>query len=529
MSANDIHVPGRLTSAKPDKTIAGANEILDDDIHLKQSAINALTKKVVTLNSAPTSSTLTYTYNGVTCNFAIGDEVRVEDSKQGSSETNEYIYYKLFDIDNGVAYWDLVGSGAGGGTGQIGELVSISLITNQNDNSDLIGANIKVFNTDDTSEVFLETTWQGNPIELEIQVPINYTIQVGNVNGYSTPAVQTYSSRTIRTRNVTFQYNTEVVTVTVNTNASGVTAEGQVVTINGVNTTVPASGVISQKVPYGTSYSVSVNSKGGYNSPATQSFTANSVSRSVTMTYTKISNGIYAVTTTGDYVAYENINTSSPGSYVGVAVLDQSKNMSFMIDKRFPTGSAAAANVSNCKAWSAALYMKDQSYLTNISTAIGDGQSISTAAPTDTRNAAFNAYNNGETGVVNTTNLVNDSNASSENASNNAAKYCRSIVNPVTGSYDGYLGSLAEWIVVNDNQVIINQILNAIGGVAFASTNSGSVSGTTSLSYYWTSSEFNSNFAWDWYLANNLSFALCHRYYKSNPNQYLCVRTFFPL
>jgi len=227
-----------------------------------------------------------------------------------------------------------------------------------------------------------------------------------------------------------------------------------------------------------------VNRKPGYNTPANQSFTANTTSRSVTMTYTKIVDGVFAVTTTGDLVQYADINTSSPSSYVGVAITDTSKNMSFFIDKRFPTGSAAATNVGNFKAWSAALYDKDQSYLTNIVTGTGDGKSISTAAPAETRTAAFNAYNNGETGIANTTNLVNDSNASSENASNNAAKYCRSIANPVTGSYDGYLASLAEWIVVNDNQVAVNQILNAIGGVAFSTTNSGRASGTTMVSYY---------------------------------------------
>ena len=110
MSETITYVPSRLTSAKPNKVVAGANEILDDDIHLKQNAINALTEKVITLNAAPTSSTLTYTVDGVTCDFAIGDEVRVVDSTQGDAGTNNYIYYKLFDINNGVAYWSLLKS-----------------------------------------------------------------------------------------------------------------------------------------------------------------------------------------------------------------------------------------------------------------------------------------------------------------------------------------------------------------------------------------------------------------------------------
>lgn len=425
----------------------------------------------------------------------------------------------------------LLGSGnieIDGGTS--GEVITINLTTNQDStyDSDLIGATITV--TDNTeSTTLLSTTWAGEAIEFEVPVPVSYTVAVGSVSNYKTPTSVTYSSRTGRTRNLTFQYQTEVITVTVNTNVTGVTAEGQVITINGVNTTIPASGEVSQKIAFGTSYSVSVNGKSGYNKPSNLSYTANSISRTATMTYTKIVDGVFAVTTTGDLVQYADINTSSPSSYVGVAIKDTSKNMSFFIDKRFPTGSAAAANVGNFKAWSAALYNKDQSYLTNISTGTGDGQSISTAAPSETRTAAFNAYNNGETGIANTTNLVNDSNASSENASNNAAKYCRSIANPVTGSYDGYLASLAEWIVVNDNQVAVNQILNAIGGVAFASTNSGYNASGNTYTYYWTSSECSSRYAWRWYWYSSYSFAYFLYGNKNSASQYGCARPFFPL
>lgn len=181
----------------------------------------------------------------------------------------------------------LLGSGnieIDGGT--TGELITISLTTNQDStyDSDIDGATITV--TDNTESTTLYTaTWDGTPVDFEIPVPVNYTVSVSAVSGYQTPASVTYSSRTGRSRNITFQYNTEVITVTVNTNVSGVTAEGQVVTINGVNTTIPASGVVSQKVPYGTTYNVVCNAKTGYTTPNTQSYTANQTSRSVTMTY----------------------------------------------------------------------------------------------------------------------------------------------------------------------------------------------------------------------------------------------------
>jgi len=49
---------------------------------------------VATLQSAPTSSTLTYQRDGQTYNYKEGDEVRVYDSENGSDETHSYVFYK---------------------------------------------------------------------------------------------------------------------------------------------------------------------------------------------------------------------------------------------------------------------------------------------------------------------------------------------------------------------------------------------------------------------------------------------------
>ena len=305
--------------------------------------------------------------------------------------------------------------------------------------------------------------------------------------------------------------------VTVTANISGVTLY-----VDGVEYTEPVL------IEYGTSYTVSGSAASGY-TVESQTYTAGQANRTVTITYVKIVDGVFAVTTSGDLVAYSNIDTNSQSSYVGVAIIDSTNDFSFFIDKRFPTGSAAGATVGNYKAWSAALYNTDQSYLTNINTSNGDGSSIASAAPTATREAALAAYANGETGIANTNYLVADTTASSETAANNAAKYCRSIANPVTGAYDGYLGSLAEWIAVNDNQVEVNQILTAIGGIAFATTNSGYTSGSTTYTYYWTSSEYSSDLAWYWRWNSSYSFAYFYYGGKSGGYQYYCARPFFPL
>jgi hypothetical protein len=75
------------------------------------------------MNSAPTSSTTTYTIgtgaSAKTYNFKVGDEVRVYDASEGTTESHDYVYYKLYDLvtegNTTTAYWDLVGAGAGGG------------------------------------------------------------------------------------------------------------------------------------------------------------------------------------------------------------------------------------------------------------------------------------------------------------------------------------------------------------------------------------------------------------------------------
>ena len=99
-----------------------------------KTAIEARQKKstgvtLVTLNSAPTASTLQYTIgegqDAKTYDFKIGDEVRVADSENASDGANGYVFYKLHDItgsgNNKTAYWDLGASGGGGG-GALGKV-----------------------------------------------------------------------------------------------------------------------------------------------------------------------------------------------------------------------------------------------------------------------------------------------------------------------------------------------------------------------------------------------------------------------
>ena len=77
----------------------------------KRAKKSDLTARVVTLQSAPTSSTTSYTINNVNFNFSIGDEVRVVDQDSDLG----YTFYKLYDLvtEGNVtkAVWGELGGG----------------------------------------------------------------------------------------------------------------------------------------------------------------------------------------------------------------------------------------------------------------------------------------------------------------------------------------------------------------------------------------------------------------------------------
>lgn len=79
----------------------------------KRAKKSDLTARVVTLQSAPTSSTTSYTINNVSFNFSIGDEVRVVD--QDAEDTGGFVFYKLYNLvtegNVTTAVWGELGGG----------------------------------------------------------------------------------------------------------------------------------------------------------------------------------------------------------------------------------------------------------------------------------------------------------------------------------------------------------------------------------------------------------------------------------
>lgn len=228
---------------------------------------------------------------------------------------------------------------------------------------------------------------------LVVPFGVSYTITFSAVTGYKSPSdISGTADASSVTKTGTYQ--SEFLTVNVaGTSGYTITVSGQ-----GSQTTSPKV----YKIPFGTSYNISASNVKGYNTPATQSFTANQVSRSVTMTYTKISNGVY--------IAYFNgtlgPTSGSAASAVGIAVV--SDNCSFIIDKNNQT--------SDDQMWSS--QSKDLS-LTN---------------PTSESQAKTDYNGEHNTDVI-----------MSEDTQNVAAKYCRSKSITFGTTRNGYLGAGGEW------------------------------------------------------------------------------------
>ena len=311
----------------------------------------------------------------------------------------------------------------GGGSAVPMEIINISLTSNQASANDLLGATVTL-----TYGEYSEThTWEGKTLTFSIMQYVTYTLTFGEVSGYKTPASMEFVAIADNVRQIDAQYQTEVVTVTVSAD-SGVSVSGQMVTINGVTTTLTASGVVSQKVPYGTSYSVSVNDKDGYSSPATQTFTASQPARSVSMVYEEIKFGVFIQDTTGKLWSASAWDGSATPN--GVAVLTDACEFVIALSEK-----ATNTPIDGDGASTGALNLR--SYLT--------------------MNDAVKDYS----GPSNTTAII----SAYGNNTDEAAGYCAKFTFP--NGQKGYLGSMGEWQAASDNKSAIKMCMSKAGGTPF--------------------------------------------------------------
>ena len=318
-------------------------------------------------------------------------------------------------------------------------IMSITLTSNQGTDATLnAGTNVVV----KCGTINKTLIWKGSTLTQKIPTGQAYTITPAALSGYKTPTAKT-GTATGTSMSESMQYQTELVTVTVNTDNS-VSCSGQKVTINGAEYTY--SNPIAVKIPFGTSYSVSVNGKAGFTSPDAQSFTANQASRSVTMTYLGIKRDIFILDTDGNLVKRADWNTGNNSKAVGVAVL--SDNCKFVI--------STTENSSSIQ-WG------------------GYGTTISNIVTTTDAATAKKDY----LGSGNTDKII--AQLGSGNAP--AADYCRGVT--FKHGKKGYLGSLGEWQEAYNNKAEIDACMSLIGGTAINTSH-----------YHWTSTQYSSNGCW---------------------------------
>lgn len=280
--------------------------------------------------------------------------------------------------------------------------------------------------------------WRGITLTQKMPTGQAYTITPAELTGYKTPDPKTgTASGTNMSENM--EYQTEIVTVTVNTD-NGVSTIGQKVTIAGVEYTY--NNPISVKIPYGIRYSVFVNSKDGFETPATLEFLANQKSRSVTLTYTEIKRGVYILHMSGELYKQSEWSFTSVDA-VGVALL--SDNCQFVIDFR---------DNPNGNNW-------------------GNENQVSNILTTSNKSTALTDYKGSE----NTDQIIAQQGTLAQ-----AANACREVI--FKNGRNGYLGSLGEWNEVYNNRTEINACFSLISGRSLQD------------SEYWSSTQGTSTTAW---------------------------------
>lgn len=323
----------------------------------------------------------------------------------------------------------------GGDIGEITETLKVILTSNQsNPNSDLNGATVTVTYGENGNS---QQTWQGSELTFQIPMGVEYTVSVSAIEGYSTPNSETHTAIIGNTRNVTFTYQSEFLTVNVTGVPSGFT-----ITISGVGSQTSTSQV--HKVPYGTQYTVSASKVNGYTAPSNQQFTAGQDNRTVTMAYTEIVNGVFVYDNTGGLTPISSWDTGNNSSAVGIALITD--NTRLVIKK----GLSAINNIP----WAPNLHGTDVSGILSASSA--------SQASTD-----YAGQNN--------TDLMISSD-SSGTTSNNSAKYCQAQTITVNGrTVNGYLPSAGELADMWNNKSTIENALTTIGSQTITSLNTSDV------------------------------------------------------
>ena len=289
-----------------------------------------------------------------------------------------------------------------------------------------------------------------------VYIPHDQTVTVTfpSVTGYKTPSSVTINNTSGGQATASGTYQTEIVTVTVSAEDASSVA-GQQITINGNVFTLDSTGVCTSKVPFDVQYSVSADTKSGYTSPSTQTFTASQTSRAVSMIYETIKLGVFIQDKSGKLWTTDSWDTSNNSNANAIAVL--TSNVKVLV---------ALTDSGGTKQ----MHSSYSGALENYMTAISD----TTQAKADYK------------GAENTANIMK-----LQSSTSYAAGWCNAFTFP-DGKTKGHLPSLGEFWEVYQNKSLVDAALSKCGGTAI----------NTSY-YHWCSTFWgiDGNYRYCWILA----------------------------
>ena len=263
-----------------------------------------------------------------------------------------------------------------------------------------------------------------------VYIPHDQTVTVTfpSVTGYKTPSSVTINNTSGGQATASGTYQTEIVTVTVSAEDASSVA-GQQITINGNVFTLDSTGVCTYKVPFDVQYSVSADTKSGYTSPSTQTFTASQTSRAVSMIYETIKLGVFIQDKSGKLWTTDSWDTSNNSNANAIAVL--TSNVKVLV---------ALTDSGGTKQ----MHSSYSGALENYMTAISD----TTQAKADYK------------GAENTANIMN-----LQSSTSYAAGWCNAFTFP-DGKTKGHLPSFGEFWEVYQNKSLVDAALSKCGGTA---------------------------------------------------------------
>lgn len=262
------------------------------------------------------------------------------------------------------------------------------------------------------------------------------TVTFPDVTGYKKTVTNVGKAYTVT-------YQTEIVYVTLTTETDADISEATFIIKDGSDNTLgTGESGDSVKIPYDTTYTVSVSVLSGYQAEEA-SYTASQATRNVTLEYVELIKGVYAYYSDGSLRTIENADSSA----TGVAIIDDT--CSFVITKNQVTSRAFGG-------YNKDLSISEVASATSGATAKQDllGENNSTRII----NACVDYTVDGITGAP-------------------AATWCR--------RESGYLPSLGELWIAYSHKTEVDAMMAAIGGTAMSTDD-----------YFWSSTAYSATQSW---------------------------------